>query len=76
MDKNIAALSQREKVLNFLMAGHKITNDKAMSIFQIRRLSAIIHVIREDGWKVKMSWRSSWNGSRYAEYYLPKATKF
>lgn len=68
--------SQREKVLDYLMAGHTITNDKAMSVFTIRRLSALIHVIREDGWNVKTAWKTSWNGSRYAEYSLPKARKF
>lgn len=63
--------SQREKVLDYLMTGNDITNDKAMSLFQIRRLSAIIHRLRQDGLKVQKVWKQSFSGSRYASYTLP-----
>ena len=73
---NIYSKTQREKVLDYLMAGKDITNDKAMSLFQIRRLSAIIHQIRRDGWNVETVWKRSFNGSRYASYYIPRYHNF
>lgn len=76
MSATIFNKSQREKVLDYLMTGKNITNDKAMSLFQIRRLSAIIHVIREDGWDVVKEWKTSFNGSRYASYTLPCHSQF
>ena len=70
---SVAEKTQREKVLDYLMTGANITNDKAMSLFQIRRLSAVILQIRKDGWKVQKEWKQSFNGSRYASYTLPCA---
>jgi len=54
---NFNNLTQEEKVLNYLMDGNEITNDKAMSLFQIRRLSAVIYALKRQGLDVRKEWR-------------------
>jgi len=69
-------LTQRDKVLTYMNSGHAITNDKAMSLFQIRRLSAIIHVLRQDGYHIVKEWKSSFTGNRYAAYSMPPLSRY
>jgi len=68
---NFNNLTQEEKVLNYLMDGNEITNDKAMSLFQIRRLSAVIYALKRQGLDVRKEWRKSYTQARYSVYYMP-----
>lgn len=61
--------TQAAKVLDYLKANSKITPLKAIGIFQITRLAAVIHDLKKRGYQIETKNKSGASG-RYAEYRL------
>ena len=61
--------TQKEKILNYLMEGNKLTQIDAFEMFGCFRLASRIHDLRLDGHNIKTKATKSRN-STYASYYL------
>lgn len=67
--------SQSMKVLRYLERGNKLTSFEAFSLFHITRLSAVIWLLRSDGYDIRTKMVSTPDGrENYAEYWLEGAT--
>lgn len=67
--------SQSMKVLRYLERGNKITSYEAFVKFNITRLSAVIWILRNDGYKIESRMVNNGDGrTNYAEYWLEGAT--
>jgi|6_EtaG_2_1085325.scaffolds.fasta_scaffold220853_1 hypothetical protein len=60
---------QKEKILNYLMEGNKLTQIDAFELFGCFRLASRIHDLRLDGHNIKTKTTKSRNAT-YASYYL------
>ena len=66
MDK----MSQIQKVLEYMEAGHTITSMDAFRKFHATRLSDIIFRLRKRGYKITAHREKSKDGTAYARYEL------
>lgn len=63
--------SQSMKVLRYLERGNRITSFRAFTLFGITRLSAVIWILRNDGYQIESRMVSNEDGRlNYAEYWL------
>ena len=67
MDNN----TKVKKVLEYLKAGNRITDMKAVELCQSYRLSSIIYTLRHDyELNIQDRWITPESGNRYKEYWL------
>lgn len=62
--------TQKERVLAYLQQGHRITPAKAMFMFKVQRLAAVIDKLKNDGHSINTNLLQDLEGCRYAEYSL------
>jgi hypothetical protein len=62
--------TNKQKILNFLGSGKKLTTAKAEGSLRIGRLSARVFELRNDGWKI-FTHRVNRNGKVVYYYSLP-----
>lgn len=68
--------SQSTKVLRYMQNGHRISSFKAFTMFHITRLSAVIWILRNDGYDIEREMVATEDGRQsYAEYWLKGATE-
>lgn len=65
--------TQIQQVQEHLEAGYPITPAKAMAEYNVWRLAALIHKLRQRGLNIVTYDRQALNGKRYAEYVLEPA---
>lgn len=62
--------TQREAVLMHLERGKTLTQMEAIKRYKILRLSAIIHVLRNEGYDIETKYKDCRKKGTYAEYNL------
>ena len=62
--------TQKAKVLQFLLAGNRITPLHALHHYGVFRLAAIICNLRKDGHRIETLMVDNGNGAKYASYKL------
>jgi len=62
-------MSQSKQIKHYLESGGKLTPIDALHKFQCFRLASVIHVLREEGLKIKTEMIKNGNKS-YAEYSI------
>ena len=66
-----SSATQREKILDYMLAGNSITAIEALNLFGCFRLASRISDIRSDGYIVyKTMVKDDKSGKRYAQYSL------
>ena len=75
-------MTQKNKVLNWLKVNDTITSMEAFEVFKITRLSAIINVLRKEGYDIESRKPKKGNysiyhlwGTKYQTHYITKAEK-
>jgi hypothetical protein len=68
--------SQKQILLDHMLAGKSITPMKAMMVYGIGRLSARIRDLREEGHNVVTTIRTDERGHDYAEYRIQVRDRF
>ena len=64
------SVSQKERILDYLKRGNKITSLKALDLFRCARLASRINELRSMNYDITSELVKGANGSRYAEYTL------
>lgn len=68
--------SQVTKVLRYMQRGNRISTFKAFTMFHITRLSAVIWILRNDGYDIEREMVTTEDGRQsYAEYWLKGVTE-
>ena len=62
-------MSKQDKVLMHLIKHRSITPQKACNIYGLYRLSAVIHRLRQYGFRIETT-RMEYNGNKFAYYWL------
>lgn len=65
-----SSASQASQIGAYLMQGNKITPLEALSLFGSLRLSAIIFVLRERGYKIQVERIKTSTGKWVAQYWI------
>ena len=65
--------TQKQKVLNWLMIHKELTTRTAVMELNIMSLPRRIMELRQDGYDIDMTYRTSINGARYGVYTLKEA---
>lgn len=60
----------KEKILRHLQSGHSINNLIAIKEYGTWSLPYHIFALRRDGHKIRTRIRPTFNGQRFAEYYM------
>ena len=68
-------MTKREKLLQHLKRGRKITRLTAMHEFDLQNLTAQVSKLITDGYNVKKRKRHDTRGTSYTEYYLARPHK-
>lgn len=72
-------MNQEQLILRHLRKYKYISSFKAIELYGITRLSAVIYNLREEGYKIGTIWRKATNryGNlvRYVDYFLIKGKK-
>ena len=63
-------LSQEEQILNYIIEHGSISSMEAFAELAITRLSARIYDLREQGYDIRLDYRTTGNGKRYGVYTL------
>lgn len=72
IDQSIGKQSQTDQIIDFMLAGNKITAIIALNLFQCFRLAARIADIKKRGYDVMTTFETTENGKRYAVYTIEK----
>jgi hypothetical protein len=64
--------SKHQEIKEHLQQGHTITGLTAMALFNVYRLSSVIHRLRNDGMKIKTTMVTTPSGDTFARYELAK----
>lgn len=67
-------MTQKETILDHLLAGKTLTQLKAMHVYKIMRLASRIEELRRDGHDIITTMKVDEAGSSYAEYSLKVAS--
>lgn len=62
--------TQKERILEYLQAGHEITPRYALNNFGCFRLAAVIHRLRDE-YIIDDRWIYGDNGKKYKAYFMP-----
>lgn len=65
-----SSASQASQIAAYMMQGNKITPLEALNLFGSLRLSAIIFVLRERGYKIQVERVKTSNGKWVAQYWI------
>lgn len=68
-------VTQKELILEHLMAGHSITPLEALSNYGAYRLGAVIFELRKEGYDITTRIKRDPTGRNYARYTLNKKAK-
>lgn len=72
-------ITQYDRVLDHLKKNGKLSQKQAINLYGAYRLSAIIHVLRKDGYDISTNYKSGKNrfgdNVTWAEYKLEKGDK-
>lgn len=68
-------LTIKEKILRHLQSGHTLTNLEALREYGTMSLPYHVFALRQEGYNIVTREKRSFNGQRYAEYYMPEAWK-
>ena len=63
-------MSQKQRILDALKQGRKLTPADAVTEFRCYRLAAHIHQLRKEGWSIETRDIPTGKGPSYAEYSL------
>lgn len=66
-------MTVKEKVLRHLQSGRSLTNLQALQEYGTMSLAYHVWALRQEGYDIRTRIRTSYNGRRYAEYYIPGA---
>ena len=66
----IYCMSQKQKILNYMLRGNRITPLEALKYFQCERLAARIADIRNSGHDVKSEFITLSSGKRVKAYWI------
>lgn len=69
-------MSQKQTVLDHLLAGKTLTPLKARAVFRIERLAARIHELKKDGVNITTTVKTDESGRDYAEYRILTRDRF
>lgn len=59
-------------ILQALLNGDKLTHLKAIA-YGTHRLAAVVHRLRGQGFNIQKTTKTDSNGTRFAEYFIPRA---
>ena len=65
-----SSASQASQIADYMMQGNKITPLEALDLFGSLRLSAIIFVLRERGYKIQVERVKTSTGKWVAQYWI------
>ena len=65
-----SSASQASQIASYMMQGNKITPLEALSLFGSLRLSAVIFVLRERGYKIQVERVKTSTGKWVAQYWI------
>ena len=65
-----SSASQASQIADYMMQGNKITPFEALDLFGSLRLSAIIFVLRERGYKIQVERVKTSTGKWVAQYWI------
>lgn len=66
---------QQQQILDHLRSGEHITQLQALGVYKIFRLSAIVFILRQDGWDIKREFHLDRTDRKYARYQFTKAQR-
>lgn len=65
-----SSASQASQIAAYMMQGNKITPLEALDLFGSLRLSAVIFVLRERGYKIQVERVKTYTGKWVAQYWI------
>lgn len=75
IDQAVNNQSQTDQIVDYMLAGNKITAIIALDLFKCFRLAARIADAKKRGYDIMTTFEITENGKRYAVYSIPENRK-